>query len=92
MELPLLPCAYKELFGMNCPMCGFQRAMLLLLKGDIVESMKMYLPLIPTLLLIVLWVFHIIRPRAIKAKNIRLYSGLLLALILINYFVKLLII
>ena len=38
MSMPLLPCAYKQLFGFSCPLCGFQRSMLLLLDGQVWAS------------------------------------------------------
>jgi|GEM_PF-5465797 len=34
----LLPCTYKQLFGISCPTCGFQRSLYSLLDGNIVES------------------------------------------------------
>ena len=38
----LLPCAYKQLFGFSCPLCGFQRAMLLLLEGRLSDSLYQF--------------------------------------------------
>lgn len=45
-----LPCPFKYLTGYDCPGCGFQRAFLTLLKGDIKESFRLYPPAIPILL------------------------------------------
>jgi len=36
----MLPCAYKQLFGIYCPMCGFQTSVISLLKGKYIESMS----------------------------------------------------
>lgn len=43
----LLPCAWKQLLGISCPFCGFQRAVLLLCKGEVLSSVLMFPPLFP---------------------------------------------
>ena len=51
----LLPCFYKQVFGISCPLCGGQRSVLLLFEGRFWESVKMFPPLFPlaiTLLLV----------------------------------------
>lgn len=56
----LLPCFYKQVFGISCPLCGGQRSVILLLEGQFWESMKMFPPLLPlavTLLMVFLWRF-----------------------------------
>ncbi len=56
----LLPCFYKQVFGISCPLCGGQRAVILLFEGQFWESMKMFPPLLPlavTLLMVCLWRF-----------------------------------
>lgn len=50
LEDYMLPCLNKKLLGVDCLGCGFQRAFLLLIKGDFVEAFKMY-PAIYTLIL-----------------------------------------
>ncbi|MBO5361416.1 MAG: DUF2752 domain-containing protein [Paludibacteraceae bacterium] len=50
--ISLLPCAYKQLFGISCPLCGFQRSMLLLHKGEVWESICQF----PIWLIMLLWV------------------------------------
>ena len=53
----LLPCFYKQVFGISCPLCGSQRSVILLCEGRIWDSMKMFPPLLPlaiTLLLVCL--------------------------------------
>lgn len=50
MSMPLLPCAYKQLFGFSCPLCGFQRSMLLLLDGQVWASIIRF-PIWPLLAL-----------------------------------------
>lgn len=50
MTFLLLPCAWKDLFGICCPLCGFQRSVLLLLKGEVMNSFLMFPPLFPMLI------------------------------------------
>ena len=47
----MLPCLNKEIFGVDCPGCGLQRAMVLLFQGEFSEAFVMY-PAIYTLLLL----------------------------------------
>ena len=42
----LFPCAYKQLFGFSCPMCGFQRAMLLMFDGRICDGICRFPPMV----------------------------------------------
>ena len=49
----MLPCAYKQLFGISCPMCGFQRSLISLLRGDVWGCIVQFPP-------IVVWVLTII--------------------------------
>ena len=41
----LMPCYYKQLLGVSCPMCGCQRGMLLLLQGDTIGALMRFPPL-----------------------------------------------
>ena len=56
LESHQIPCIYKSILGFECPTCGFQRALILLLKGDLLRSLRVYPALIPTLVLIFLLV------------------------------------
>ncbi len=47
----MLPCLNKKLFGVACPGCGIQRAVVLLFKGEFGAAFAMY-PAIYTLLLL----------------------------------------
>jgi len=46
----LLPCPFKYLTGIDCPGCGFQRAIVALIQGDWYKSFSLYPPAIPLLL------------------------------------------
>ncbi len=56
----MMPCMYKKYLGIDCPGCGFQRALVLLLKGEFSQSLAIYPPLIPILLLLVLMIIQLI--------------------------------
>jgi hypothetical protein len=50
LEGHMLPCAYKSLFGIDCPGCGFQRSCIALLKGNLSHSLALYPATIPILI------------------------------------------
>lgn len=50
-ESDMLPCLSKQILGMECPGCGIQRSIALLLKGEFLNSFLMYPGLFPMLLL-----------------------------------------
>ncbi|MGQ3014860.1 MAG: DUF2752 domain-containing protein [Flavobacteriales bacterium] len=56
---PMLPCAFKTFTGHECPGCGIQRAFQALLQGNLQESIQLYPPLIPMLLLLLFTAFHL---------------------------------
>ena len=41
-----LPCFHKQLFGFSCPMCGFQRGIILLLQGDVLGCIVQFPPIV----------------------------------------------
>jgi hypothetical protein len=84
----MMPCALKSIFGIDCPICGFQRSFLLLLQGNFIESFKAYPPLIFALVLIVYAVATVCFPRYIGRKFLPSYSLIVLIIIAINYSVK----
>jgi Protein of unknown function (DUF2752) len=84
----LLPCAFKTLFGFDCPVCGFQRAFLLMLEGRFSDSFKEYPPLIPCLLFILIIAIYVINKRFVKPLIIKTSCISILAIIAINYFIK----
>lgn len=48
----MLPCLNKQLFGIECPGCGLQRAVALLFKGEFAEAFLMYPAIYPLVLLL----------------------------------------
>ena len=49
LEKYMIPCMNKQLFGFDCPGCGMQRALALILKGEFVDAFFMF-PAIYTLI------------------------------------------
>lgn len=49
----MLPCLNKKLFGVDCPGCGLQRSVDLLLHGQFVAAFEMYPAIYPMLLLLI---------------------------------------
>ena len=84
----MLPCAYKYFFGIDCPICGAQRSLLLLMQGNFAESFKIYPPLIFLLVLIFFAVIYLVFPSIIKAKFLKQYAVFVLIIISINYAYK----
>ena len=68
----LLPCAFKTLFGIDCPICGFQRAFFLLLQGRFTNSFQMYPPLIPCLLFLLVIGIYLVKKEAVKPLLLRI--------------------
>ena len=85
----MLPCAYKSLFGIDCPLCGAQRSFVLLSGGKVADSFLLYPPLVPVLLCAVLFCLHIVNRRLITGKFIRIFALAVLVLVALNYIYKL---
>ena len=81
----MLPCAYKQLFGIDCPTCGAQRSFVLLMEGNFSESFIIYPPLIPVLFLGMVWVANFFIPWYITPSFAKKSSWVVLALVMINY-------
>ena len=48
----MLPCLNKQLLGLDCPGCGLQRSVDLLLHGEFVAAFQMYPAIYPILILL----------------------------------------
>ncbi len=88
LEHHLLPCPTKYFFGVECPGCGMQRAIIELLRGNLVESIKLYPPLIPMLLMLVVLIINLKVNSAVWQKVLKYFFIANVAIILINYIFK----
>ena len=59
LEQNMLSCFWVKTFGIICPGCGMQRALIAMLKGNFIESFKLYPALIPTLVMFSTLALHI---------------------------------
>ncbi|MGD1946573.1 MAG: DUF2752 domain-containing protein [Croceivirga sp.] len=86
----MLPCATKQLWGFDCPGCGMQRSILLLLQGDFMAAFEMY----PAIFALIPLAFVLILNRLLNFKYanqlIIFLSISSVAMIVINYIIKLL--
>ena len=55
----MFDCFWVKTFGIECPGCGFQRSLLLLINGDILSSIKMFPALLPMIVLFIGLLFHL---------------------------------
>ena len=55
----MLECHWKSTFGVECLGCGFQRSVISLLEGNIVESLKLFPATIPLLVTLIYTLLHI---------------------------------
>jgi hypothetical protein len=87
----LLPCPFKYLTGVDCPGCGFQRAVIALMQGHIHESFLLYPATIPLLLF---FTYHIaglfFKLDNNKGTVKKSFFMIVSSLVLISYCIKLL--
>lgn len=55
-----LPCGIKQTLGVECPTCGMQRSIILLLRGEFWASIQMFPALIPMLAMVIMLIAHLI--------------------------------
>lgn len=87
LEQYQLPCVYRQLLGIPCPACGLQRSFIELLKGHILESFRVYPPLLPILVLFIFTGLHLMfkyRKGASILRTIAIITG---ALMVCNYII-----
>ncbi|MBI5218991.1 MAG: DUF2752 domain-containing protein [Bacteroidia bacterium] len=84
----MLPCFFHKIFGIQCPGCGMQTAIIELLRGNVLKSIKIYPALLPTIAMFILLALHL----KFNFKNGALYlkiSFIFTAMIIIvNYIYK----
>lgn len=84
----LLPCFYKQYFGIDCPGCGMQRSFIALINGNIVESLTLYPALMPILLMFLFLALHILLKIKWGAKILTFMFIFNCSIIFINYIYK----
>jgi len=58
----MIPCSWKETFGVECPACGTQRSFFALTQGDLIDSIVLFPALLPMIALVTITIIHLIKP------------------------------
>jgi len=85
----MIECHWKSTYGIDCFGCGFQRALNLLLEGNLIDSFKMYPALIPIIFTFFYTALHLRFKFKNGAKFIVILFSSSVAVMLISYFYKL---
>ena len=88
MEEYMIPCLHKKLFGFDCPGCGGQRALVLLLKGDFTEAFFMYPAIYPLFILGLSILANLVYPYKFYSKTVSLLTVISITTIVISYIFK----
>jgi glucan phosphoethanolaminetransferase (alkaline phosphatase superfamily) len=91
LERNSLPCFYKKFLCVECPGCGMQRAFVELLRGNLIESIKTYPALLPTLFMVLFLLFHLVFKFRKGAEVLKISFIFTASIIAINFIVKLII-
>ncbi len=89
LESHMGSCFYQKFLGVRCPGCGMQRAFIELLKGNLIESLKIYPALLPTIFLLLYLILHLIFKFNKGAQVLKISFIFTVALIVGNYIFKL---
>lgn len=82
----MIPCLNKQLFGIDCPGCGIQRAAVLMFKGDFLGAFEMY-PAIYTLVFLLLFLGVNLLLKLKYAFQIKLFLLLLNVVIIMGSYI-----
>lgn len=88
LENHLLPCPYKQYLGIDCPGCGMQRSLISMLKGDWMDSIIAYPPMIPMIIMIGFLILHLILKFKRGAQIVKYLFIFVAAIITLNFTLK----
>ena len=88
LENYMIPCLSKTLFGFECMGCGFQRSLLLILRGQFVEAFYMYAAIYPLLILLAYLIFTRFYKFKNYSKGINWLSIITISTIILSYTIK----
>ena len=88
LEGHAMPCVYKKYFGMDCPGCGMQRAIIELLRGNVIQSLYDYPACIPLMLMVLFLGLHILFHYRNGARIVQWMFILNACIIFFNYIYK----
>ncbi|MFD1552010.1 DUF2752 domain-containing protein [Putridiphycobacter roseus] len=81
----MIACSFKEHFGVTCFGCGFQRAIHLLFKGEILQSIQLFPAAIPLIILGVFTLLHLKFKFQKGASIIVILFSIVVALMILNF-------
>lgn len=88
MEEYMLPCMNKQLFGIDCPGCGMQRAIQFIFNGEFLNAFKMFPAIYSLALLALFLVLHLFDKSRDYQKLIIGTAILNAAIVIISYIYK----
>lgn len=88
MEEHMLPCMNKQLFGIECPGCGTQRAIAFLVDGEFQEAFKIFPAIYTMALFFVLLLLHLLDRKRNYTKIVIATAILNGIVILVSYALK----
>ena len=88
LEKYMIPCLSKTLFGIECLGCGFQRSLLLLLRGNFRGSFEMFPAIIPSLLFLVFIGLHLVNNRIFSQKIVFVFGVINVVFMIAGYAYK----
>lgn len=88
LEHHLVTCFFKLHFGLDCPGCGTQRALIALLKGDLIQSIKCHAALIPCIATIIVLIIQLKIKHANGGKWVMWLFIVTTAITVIQYIIK----
>ncbi len=89
LESHMFSCPYKKHIGIECLGCGMQRALIELLKGNIIESIILYPALIPTIALFLFLILHIRFKLKHGATILKILFIITVSIVVVNFVYKL---
>jgi hypothetical protein len=84
----MFPCFTKKIFGIECPGCGMQRAVVFLTQGKFEAAFQMYPAIYPLLLLLSFLLLNKVFNFKYANVTINLLAITTVSAILINYILK----
>jgi hypothetical protein len=91
LEDYLLPCLSKWIFGIDCPGCGLQRALLHLCYGEFGAAWKQYPPVFTTLLFAISAFVYLLNKKAWQGKMLVIFAIVNMLFVVISYYFRVLI-
>jgi hypothetical protein len=84
-----LPCMFKSITHFDCPGCGMQTSLLLLLRGNMVDSFITYPALLPIIVLFAFLIAYVVKKTNNGAAVLKYLYFFCAGIIMLSYIYKL---